>query len=275
MSLISVKNLTVAYQHGRESVTAVKNVDFEIEKGQTLGLVGKSGCGKSTVALALMGLLPEKESQILSGTFMFENEDLLAFDQDQWRSLRGQKIAMIFQDPFSSLNPVLKSDFQLQEAIELLEGQPNHMRATELLDMVQLKDPERILNSYPHQLSGGQRQRVMIAMALSQNPQFLIADEPTTALDVTVQAEIMALLKDLQKKLNMALLFITHNMGLVKDISDDLGVMFRGKIVERGKTKKLLSSPQHPYTIGLLNCIPKLKPEPGPIPVLDEAYLEG
>lgn len=272
--ILQVKNLTIDYRQGKEKTRAVDNVSFSIEEGKTMGLVGKSGCGKSTVALSLLGLLPKEESDIPNGEILLKDQNLLNLDSNGWRSVRGKKIAMIFQDPFSSLNPVLTIDYQLQEAIELSNGSPSDQRANDLLSLVQLKDTHRILSSYPHQLSGGQRQRVMIAMALAQNPEFLVADEPTTALDVTVQADIMKLLKKLQKELKMSMLFITHNMGLVKEIADELGVMFRGKLVEQGKTMEILKNPRHAYTQGLLKCIPKLHPDQGPIPVLDEAFLE-
>jgi ABC-type dipeptide/oligopeptide/nickel transport system ATPase component len=246
---LSVKNLTVEYVHGADVMAAVKKVSFELPAGKTVGLVGESGCGKSTLALAIMNLLPREESRIASGEIVFSGR---------------RETAMIFQDPFSSLNPVMSIEEQLVEVM-------TRRRAVELLEEVQLSDPERILGSYPHQLSGGQRQRVMIAMALAKNPSLLIADEPTTALDVTVQSEIMALLRKLKNSHNMSMLFVTHNIGLIKGTADELAVMYGGKIVEIGPTDQILKKPAHPYTKGLLQCIPTLKKHDGPLPVLKYA----
>jgi len=266
---LSVNNLTIHYRHGTQSFPAVRNVNITLQSGQTLGLVGESGCGKSTLALALMGLLPEREGLITEGQILYEGRDLTQNDHEHWRTLRGKTFAMVFQDPFSSLNPVFKIDFQLAECLPPDEKGKKQARMNELLDLVQLKDPERILNSYPHQLSGGQRQRVLISMALAQNPKLLIADEPTTALDVTVQDEIVKLLKSLQSEFHMAMVFITHNIGLVKDLSDLLAVMYAGEIVEVGKTSDVLKNPKHPYTQGLLRSLPDIKPHQGPLPVLE------
>ncbi len=274
-ALLTVNNLSVEYHSRGAIVPAVKNLTFSIAKGHTLGLVGKSGCGKSTAGLAIMGLLPENESRVKEGSLFFQGRNLLNQDPEAWRLTRGREIAMIFQDPFSSLNPVFRIEDQIKEALDPKSGSGHSARAKELLDHVQLKDSQRILNSYPHQLSGGQRQRVMIAMAIAQNPALLIADEPTTALDVTVQADIMALLRNLQREYHMSVLFITHNLGLVKGFADDLAVMFKGSIVEQGPTSQILKNPQHPYTQGLLNCIPKLAPSTGPIPLLADEYMEA
>jgi ABC-type dipeptide/oligopeptide/nickel transport system ATPase component len=257
---LSVKNLTIEYVHGKDVHAAVRDVSFKLKTGHTLGLVGESGCGKSTLALSLMGLLPPEESRIPQGSITFHGKELIGQSAEKWRALRGSDVAMIFQDPFSSLNPVMTIAEQMEEVTTFNQ-------AEKLLSEVQIADPVRILNSYPHQLSGGQRQRIMIAMALANKPSLLIADEPTTALDVTVQAEIMELLKELKKSHKMAMIFVTHNMGLVKDLTDDLAVMFAGKIVELGPTKTVLSKPEHPYTKGLLQCIPTLKPHKGPLPV--------
>jgi len=280
-ALLTINNLSVEYASHGHTVPAVDGLTLALAKGKTLGLVGKSGCGKTTVGLAIMGLLPSKESRITGGSIFFNGKNLAHQSDEEWRKLRGKDIAMIFQDPFSSLNPVLRIGEQIEECLELetnvVKPTKAGMTATarELLEQVRLKDPERILNSYPHQLSGGQRQRVMIACALARNPALLIADEPTTALDVTVQAEIMQLLEDLQKEFHMTVLFITHNMGILKGFADDVAVMFKGKIVEHGPTAAILTQPQHPYTQGLINCIPKLAPSRGPIPLLADEFMEA
>ncbi len=250
-NVVEIRNLTVEYRRDKTYLAAVRNVNLDIPRGQTVGLVGESGCGKSTLALALMGLLPEQESRIPNGEIHFDGKNLLSLSKKEWPLLRGRRISMIFQDPFSALNPVLTIGYQLRET--------EHPRLEELLGQVQLGDTARILASYPHQLSGGQRQRIMIAMALARQPDLLIADEPTTALDVTVQAEIMTLLKDLKKQLNMSMLFITHNLGLVKNISDELAVMYKGEVVEFGSTGTVLSAPKNSYTKELIQAFPRLK----------------
>jgi ABC-type dipeptide/oligopeptide/nickel transport system ATPase component len=237
---------------GKDVFPAVKNASFDLKKGETLGFVGESGCGKSTIALALMGLLPKEEGKLTSGEILFDGKKLAGSPEKKWRKIRGREIAMIFQDPFSSLNPVMTIREQLLEVTSA-------RKAAEWLAHVQLFDTERILGSYPHQLSGGQRQRIMIAMALARHPRILIADEPTTALDVTVQKEIIELLKKLQRELKMSMIFVTHNIGLIKDVADDLAVMYEGKIVELGATKSILSRPQNDYTRSLLKSIPSIK----------------
>ncbi len=261
-SLLSVNNLTVDYVRDGETLTAVKKASFELNKGECLAIVGESGCGKSTIALALIGLLPKHESKVANGEIHFDGKDLLRNSERDWQQTRGKRIAMVFQDPFSSLNPVLTVGYQLRE----VTGQ-----AEEFLRTVQLNDPARILRSYPHQLSGGQRQRIMIAMALAQNPDLLIADEPTTALDVTVQDEVIKLLKSIQMSKRMAMIFVTHNLGLVKNVADNVAVMRHGVFVEMGPASKVLSAPSHPYALGLLRCMPTLKRSKGPLPTLDEA----
>lgn len=250
-TLVDIKNLTIEYRRDKTFLAAVKNVDLNIPHGRTVGLVGESGCGKSTLALALMGLLPEKESRISSGSIQYDGRNLAMLSLEELRQMRGRRISMIFQDPFSALNPVLTVGYQLRET--------EHPDLDALLAQVQLTDTKRILSSYPHQLSGGQRQRIMIAMALAGQPDLLIADEPTTALDVTVQAEIMVLLKNLQAQMKMSMLFITHNLGLVKQISEELAVMVRGKIVEFGPTEKVLSMPKDDYTKELIQAFPRFK----------------
>lgn len=266
--LLAITNLTVDYTHDNKPISAVRDVNLELESGQTLGLVGESGCGKSTLALAIMGLLPKEESRISAGTIQFHGRNLIEMTPEERRILRGPNMAMVFQDPFSALNPVLTIQYQLFEVLDNPTMSEKRKQALELLSHVQLSDPERILSSYPHQLSGGQRQRVLIAMALAQKPELLIADEPTTALDVTIQDDIMKLLMNLQKELKMAMIFVTHNMGLVKGISNQLAVMYAGQIAEYGKTSDVLANPKHPYTQGLLKCIPKLQGTETPIPVL-------
>lgn len=263
--LLSVRDLRVNYYRDGKTITAVDGVSFGLEKGACLAIVGESGCGKSTIALSVMGLLPKNESGIAAGDIHFDGNDMRLNTDAEWQRLRGKRIAMIFQDPFSSLNPVLTVGYQLAEC----NGGEEVSRG--LLQKVQLPDPDRILRSYPHQLSGGQRQRVMIAMALSQNPDLLIADEPTTALDVTVQDEIIKLLKSLQVSTRMAMIFVTHNLGLVKNVADDVAVMRYGKIVENGPAGRVLSSPSHPYSRGLLRCMPTLRKSSMPLPTLEDA----
>lgn len=267
--LMRVRNLRVAYRHDGKSVPAVRGVDFDIEAGRTFAMVGESGCGKSTVALSMMGLLPAEECESVTGNIFLNQQNILTLSSEQWRALRGKRLAMVFQDPFSALNPVLTVNEQIQETIALDAGRPDPSRAEELMGLVRLDDPGRILRSYPHQLSGGQRQRVLIAIAIARRPELLIADEPTTALDVTIQDEIMRLLSSLQQELHMALFFVTHNMGLVKNVADRVAVMYAGQIVETGKTADVLERPAHPYTQGLLRCIPSLTRRSGPLPVLE------
>lgn len=251
-ALLSVRDLAVDYRVGKTIYPAVNDVSFDLEKGETLGFVGESGCGKSTIALSVMGLLPKEEGHLKKGTIKFDGNDLTAFPEEKWQKIRGHEIAMVFQDPFSSLNPVMTIRDQMDEVA-------SKKRSKELLSQVQLREAERILGSYPHQLSGGQRQRVMIAMALARHPKLLIADEPTTALDVTVQKEIIELLKKLQKELKMSMIFVTHNIGLIKDLADELAVMYEGKIVEMGGTNRVLDRPKHAYTKKLLQSIPRTK----------------
>lgn len=269
-TLLSVSKLTVNYLRDKQSTTAVKEVGFEVKRGEGLALVGESGCGKSTIALSLIGLLPRNESQVSQGEIIFDGHNILKNSEIQWQKLRGKRIAMIFQDPFSSLNPVIRVGEQIEEALSLDSSTALQANTLALLSKVQIADPERIYQSYPHQLSGGQRQRIMIAIALSRQPDLLIADEPTTALDVTVQDEIMKLLKSLQKEMGMAMIFVTHNLGLVKNIADNVAVMRHGEIVENGPAATLLSQPRHPYSKGLLRCMPTLKRTKGPLPTLEE-----
>ena len=267
--MLTIENLTVQYRHDGNYVSAVQTVDFSVEPGQSVGLVGESGCGKSTLALSIMGLLPERESRIPSGKIIFKGRNLLELSKEEVRKIRGKNISMIFQDPFSALNPVMTIEEQIQEIFVLEEGKPNPEKAKQLLEEVQLGETARILSSYPHQLSGGQRQRVMIASALARRPDLLIADEPTTALDVLVQDEIVRLLIKLQKERHMAMIFVTHNLGLVKNVADNVAVMKDGQIVERGETNRILKNPNHPYTKGLLGCVLTLTPRSGILPTLE------
>ncbi|MDI6731112.1 MAG: ABC transporter ATP-binding protein [Candidatus Margulisbacteria bacterium] len=241
-------------------VEAVKDVSFKVNKGEIIGILGESGSGKSTVALSILRLI-SSPGKITCGEIIFNGADLLKLTESEMIKIRGAKIAMIFQDPFSSLNPVLTVGDQIAEAIELHQGLKRKeawQKAIEMLEIVQIKNPAGRCKNYPHQFSGGMRQRVMIAMALSCNPKLLIADEPTTALDVTVQAEILRLLKELQQKFNLSIIYITHNFGIVKHLCDRVVVMNKGKIVEEGEIIKVLSNPKDEYTKKLIGCLNEL-----------------
>ena len=259
--LLSVRDLTVTFtRHGEESFTAVDQVSFDVDAGQTLGLVGESGCGKSVTSLAIMGLLPERGNRV-EGQVMFDGTDLLSLRRDQMRDRRGRDIAMIFQDPLSSLNPVVPIGLQVTEVMERhrdMSRKEAMPRARDLLDRVGIPDPNARLKNYPHQLSGGMRQRALIAMALACEPRLLIADEPTTALDVTIQAQILALLKELVEDTGTALILITHDLGVVAGLCDEVNVLYGGRIVERGERHRLFAHAAHPYTNGLLGSIPRL-----------------
>ena len=259
--LLSVRDLRVTFQRqGEAKFLAVDGVSFDVRPGQTVGLVGESGCGKSVTSLAIMGLLPERGNTV-AGTAMFDGEDLLSFSRSAMRDRRGADIAMIFQDPLSSLNPVVTIGRQVTEVMERHRGLSRKEaipKAAELLERVGIPDPMARLVNYPHQLSGGMRQRALIAMALACNPRLLIADEPTTALDVTIQAQILALLKELVVDTGTALVMITHDLGVVAGLCDEINVLYAGKNVERGGRHQLFQRPRHPYTVGLLNSIPRL-----------------
>jgi microcin C transport system ATP-binding protein len=274
--LLSVQNLSVAFHQSGRQVLAVDRVSFDIRNGETLALVGESGSGKSVTALSVMKLLPYPAASHPSGSVHFEGEDLLRLSERKMRHVRGNRISIIFQEPMTSLNPLHTIEKQIGEALLLhqgLTGAPAQAQTIELLAQVGIPDPASRLTSYPHQLSGGQRQRVMIAMALANQPDLLIADEPTTALDVTVQAQILRLLKDLQTRLRMAMLFITHDLGIVRKLADTLCVMKEGTIVEQGPVERIFTAPQHPYTRALLAAEPK--PDPASLqhgaPVVIEA----
>ncbi len=259
--ILSVNDLQVEFAgHGRV-VRAVRGLSYDIGPGETIGLVGESGSGKSVSALSLLGLLPKRVGKVTAGTAIFQGQDLLHLSEDKLRRIRGARIAMIFQDPLSSLNPVLTIGRQITEAIEThqnVSAKDARKRAIELLELVGIPGAASRINDYPHQFSGGMRQRAMIAMALSCEPSLLIADEPTTALDVTIQAQILELLRRLRAELGMAVLLITHDLGVVAGFADRLAVMYAGRLVELGPTETLLADPAHPYTIGLLRSLPRL-----------------
>ena len=259
--VLEVRDLRT-YFHTEEGIArAVDGVSFAVGRGQTLGLVGESGCGKSVSAFSIMRLVPDPPGRIEAGQILLKGRDLLALDEEQMRRVRGDDIAMIFQEPMTSLNPVLTCGFQIAEAVVLHQQVPKQeadARAVEMLERVGIPAPEQRSGEYPHQLSGGMRQRVMIAMALSCNPEVLIADEPTTALDVTIQAQILALLESLQQSLQMAIVLITHDLGVIAETADQVAVMYAGQIVEYAATPALFARPQHPYTRGLLRSIPRL-----------------
>src|SRR5690242_3105519 len=275
-ALLSVRDLSVAFRSGGSETRAVDRISFDIATGETLALVGESGSGKSVTALSILRLLPYPAARHPSGAIKFKGTDLLKLDERRMRRVRGDDISIVFQEPMTSLNPLHTIEKQIGEILLLhrgLTGVAARQRTIEVLTQVGIPDPETRLKSYPHQLSGGQRQRVMIAMALANEPDLLIADEPTTALDVTVQAQIIALLKDLQRRLGMSLLFITHDLGIVRKIADRICVMKQGKIVEHGAVERVFTAPEHPYTQALLAAEPKPDPaSPHPdAPVVLEA----
>jgi peptide/nickel transport system ATP-binding protein len=259
--LLAVRDLRVTFgRRGEEPFRAVDGVSFDVRPGQTVGLVGESGCGKSVTSLAIMGLLPTRGNTV-EGSAVFDGEDLLSLSATQMRDRRGSEIAMIFQDPLSSLNPVIQIGRQVTEVMERHQGLSRKEampKAADLLERVGIPDPRARLANYPHQLSGGMRQRALIAMALACQPRLLIADEPTTALDVTIQAQILALLKELVVETGTAMVMITHDLGVVAGLCDEVNVLYGGKIVERGDRHTLFARPRHPYTVGLLNSIPRL-----------------
>ncbi|RWC74499.1 MAG: ABC transporter ATP-binding protein [Mesorhizobium sp.] len=261
--LLSVQDLSVAFSQGGGQSVAVDHISFDIARGETVALVGESGSGKSVSALSVLKLLPYPSASHPSGKILFQGADLLAMSEKQLRQVRGNKITMIFQEPMTSLNPLHTIEHQIVEILKLHQGmgdRPAKARTLALLNEVGIRDPQKRLDAYPHQLSGGQRQRVMIAMALANEPELLIADEPTTALDVTVQAQILELLAGLKSRKGMSMLFITHDLGIVRKIADRVCVMTKGKIVETGPTKDIFANPQHPYTRHLLAAEPKGKP---------------
>jgi len=258
--LLSVEDLRVHFWTGGGTVHAVNGISFDIGPGETLGIVGESGCGKSVTALALLGLLP-RAGRVRSGSARFDGRDLLQLNQRALRRLRGRQIAMIFQDPMTSLNPVLTIGRQIREPLETHFGMGRKAataRAAELLDRVGIPSPDARLSDYPHQFSGGMRQRAMIAMALACRPKIMIADEPTTALDVTIQAQILALLRELVAEEQTALILITHDLGVVAGMCERVNVMYAGMFMETGSADQLFAAPRHPYTLGLLQSVPRL-----------------
>jgi oligopeptide/dipeptide ABC transporter ATP-binding protein len=277
MPLLEVRDLCMAFPTDDGAARAVDGVTFSLERGRVLGLVGESGCGKSMTALCIMRLVPPP-GEITGGTIRFEGRELLALSEPEMRALRGAEIGMIFQEPMTALNPVLTAGSQVAEAVALHRGLSRRRawaRSVELLDEVGIPDPERRASEYPHQLSGGMRQRVMIAMAIACDPALLLADEPTTALDVTIQAEILALLRDLRARHGMAMILITHDLGVVAEQADDVAIMYAGRIVEHAPVDAVFAEPRHPYTQALLRAMPmlgqrraRLETIPGQVPSL-------
>ena len=268
-TILSVQSLSVAFRQGEQSNLAVDNVSFDLKKGETFALVGESGSGKSVTAMAITKLLPESITEYSSGSVIFENENLLDKSESQLRQIRGNRIGMIFQEPLTALNPLHTVQKQIGEILRIhrgLNGKPATTRIIELLGLVGIPDPASRLGAYPHQLSGGQRQRVMIAMSIANNPDLLLADEPTTALDVTIQAQIIDLLKELNDKQGVSILFISHDLSLVKSFAQRTMVMYAGRIVESAPTDVLFSSPKHPYTKALIQLSRMNKNNKGEFP---------
>jgi peptide/nickel transport system ATP-binding protein len=258
-ALLEVRDLFLEFKTSRGRLKALNGITFDVQPGEVFGLVGETGCGKTVTGLSVLRLLPRSAS-ITGGQVIFEGVDLLTLGQSEIESVRGRKIAMIFQDPSTSLNPVFSNGSQIERVIRQhmkVTKQQAAVKALEVLAAVGLPDVERILRSYPHQLSGGMQQRVMIAMALSCNPRLLIADEPTTSLDVTIQAQILKLLRGLQKKFDVSVILITHNLGVIAQTCDRLAVLYGGRVAESGPTREIFVNPQHPYTRGLMNAIPR------------------
>ena len=260
-TLLEVRNLRTQFFTQDGVVNAVNGINYTLNEGETLGIVGESGCGKSVSVMSLIRLIPSPPGKIVDGEVMFEAQDLLKASDDEIRSIRGNKISMIFQDPMTSLNPVLTVGRQISEALELhlgMDKKQARARTIELLELVGIPSAADRVDNYPHQFSGGMRQRAMIAMGLSCNPQLLIADEPTTALDVTIQAQIVDLVKRLRDEIGMAIIWITHDLGVVAGLADRVIVMYAGYIVEEAAVKELYQNPRHPYTLGLLGSLPRL-----------------
>ena len=260
-TLLEVKDLRTYFYTYEGVVKAVDGISYEVEEGETLAIVGESGCGKSVGALSLMRLIPDPPGKIMDGEILFDGEDVLKVNPDDMREIRGGKMSMVFQEPMTSLNPVLTVERQLSETLQLHKEMSRSEAAKEavnLLERVGIPDPESRVKQYPHQFSGGMRQRVMIAMALSCNPRLIIADEPTTALDVTIQAQILELMKSLTTEFGVALIIITHNLGVVARYADRVNIMYGGKIIERGTAQEIYADPKHPYTRGLLKSVPRL-----------------
>lgn len=280
--MLEIKNLQTKFRTDNGEITVLDGVSFQINKGETIGVVGESGCGKSVTSLSIMGLLP-RTAQITRGEILYKGENLVGYSKDQMRKVRGKEIAMIFQEPMTSLNPVYTIGAQIMELV-LNHTDMNKKQAKEhaiqMLKLVGIPRAEEIVDEYPHQLSGGMRQRVMIAMAMSCSPSLLVADEPTTALDVTIQAQILDLMRELQQKSDMTIMLITHDLGVVAEMCDRVVVMYAGQVVEEAEVEKLFETPKHPYTVGLLGSIPDMDveqeylftiggtvPSPGQMPV--------
>ncbi len=264
MALLEVENLHTYFQVDGGEFRAVEGVSFQVESGRTLGIVGESGCGKSVTSLSVMGLLAKPAGRIAQGAIRFDGTDLLALPDAAMRDLRGNRLAMIFQEPMTSLNPAYTIGDQIMEGLQRhrnLSPAEARAQAIEMLRRVRIPAPEQRVDDYPHKLSGGMRQRAMIAMALACGPQLLIADEPTTALDVTVQAQILDLLRDLQRDFGTAIMLISHDLGVIAEMADSVAVMYAGRVVEEAPVAALFDAPQHPYTIGLLGSIPRLETE--------------
>ena len=270
-NLLSIKNLKTHFTVGDAVVKAVDGVSFNLEAGKTFAIVGESGSGKSITALSIMGLLPNNLAQTERGEILIENKNLINLHENEMRKIRGNRISMIFQEPMTSLNPVYNLSYQISETIILHQKKNKEQArkiAIEMLDLVGIPEPQKRIDSFPHELSGGMRQRAMIAMALSCNPKILIADEPTTALDVTIQAQIIDLMQELQKKLGMSIIFITHDLGVVSEISDHVMVMYLGNVMEIAQTKELFNNPLHSYTKSLIDIAPQISEEKRKIKVL-------
>jgi len=275
-TLLRVDDLRTYFGQGEREFRAVDGVSFELKRGETLGIVGESGCGKSVTSLSIMGLVPNPPGRIAGGGIWFGGEDLTKKTQEEMRHIRGNKISMIFQEPMTSLNPVYTVGDQIVEGIRLhrdISAAEARLRAIEMLRLVRIPSPDKRFDDYPHQMSGGMRQRVMIAMALACEPEILIADEPTTALDVTIQAQILDLMRRIRDETGTAIMLITHSLGVIAEMADTVVVMYAGRIVERADVRTLFADPQHPYTLGLLGSIPKLAVEedrlatiPGTVP---------
>ncbi len=274
--LLKIENLRISFRGQPPESPAVAGISLEIYEGETHALVGESGSGKSVTALSLMRLLPEPPAVYESGRILFDGKDILSLDKKSLRAMRGKGIAYIFQEPSAALNPVFQIGFQIEEALRLHRHEIKDFAAetARLLALVGIPDPAARMKSYPHQLSGGMQQRAMIAMALACQPRLLVADEPTTALDVTIQKQIMDLMADLKKRLDMTVLLITHNFGIVSGFADRVSVMFRGRIVESGETRQILESPQHPYTRSLIACVPRLGARRKRLHAMDYSWLE-
>jgi peptide/nickel transport system ATP-binding protein len=279
--VLSVRNLQTVFRTDRETIRAVDGIDLELYEGETVGLVGESGSGKSVTARSIMGLVEEPGEVLSESSIRFDGEEITGYDTAQYQELRGSGIGMIFQDPLSSLNPVFTVGNQIREALKVnqgITGEAAREEAIDLLEAVQIPDAARRLGEYPHEFSGGMRQRAVIAMMLACDPEVLICDEPTTALDVTIQAQILELLSDLQEERGLSILFITHDMGVIADITDRVNVMYAGEIVEKAPTEELFADPRHPYTEGLLEAIPgqhageeRLRTIEGEVPTPNEA----